>query len=885
MTESHGSMLALLTQGGRTASSPENHQSALVPLVKDLPAPKFIQLLDQITQEFEQSRRAIEMINNDALEDVLDQLLEAFTLKIGQILHADRTTIFLVDEEQDQLWAKVASGQDGQQEEIRIPRTSGIAGHVAATGEALNIPDAYSHPMFNPEVDQKTGYCTRNILCMPITDRQKRVVAVAQLLNKEGDRPFDATDQSQFQEFATAIGVILESCNAFYMASRNQRGASALLNATTFLAKSLDLERTLQAVMDEARKLMQADRSTLFLLDRENGQLWSKVAKADGKTFIDIRIPSNRGIAGFVASTGETLNITNAYEDPRFDPTVDNSTGYLTRTILCMPVFNSEGQLIGVTQLINKFQGTFNRSDEEFMQAFNIQAGIALENAQLFERVLLERQYQKDILQSLSDAVISTDMEGRIVTINDAALSLLGCPLQQDGGTQQRHWIQKLTGRQVWEVVPIDNLKMRLQDSLQCGARHYVPEQSLTIGISSIEHLQHPPTQSEAAETSGEDWNVQPSEAAPLVKASVEQSLTMVLAVRSPTDPQRYFPWNWVEEAQTWIDAAHVKPIERSINLTVNPLTNPDGKVQGGLVVLEDISQEKRMKATMYRYMTPGVAEQVMALGEDALMVGERKDVTILFSDIRGYTSLTEDMEAADVVTLLNNYFETMVEAVFNFEGTLDKFIGDALMAVFGAPLPLQNHAEMAVKSALDMRRRLADFNAYRKHQNQPLIRFGIGISSGEVVSGNIGSQKRMDYTVIGNGVDISSRLEGVTKQYGCDIILSEYTYQLCKDTVWVRELDRIRVKGKTQPISIYELIGDRQIPLSDPTEKFLALYHQGREAYTRADFHRAKQWFEQAGQVCEGDRAIAVHLQRIAEYLKDPPPPGWDGVHTMTTK
>jgi adenylate cyclase len=124
------------------------------------------------------------------------------------------------------------------------------------------------------------------------------------------------------------------------------------------------------------------------------------------------------------------------------------------------------------------------------------------------------------------------------------------------------------------------------------------------------------------------------------------------------------------------------------MNLTVNPLTNPEGGVLGGLLVFEDISQEKRMKSTLYRYMTPGVAERVMALGEDTMMKGERKEVTVLFSDIRGYTTLTENLEADKVVEMLNAYFETMVEAVFNFEGTLDKFIGDALMAVFGAPCP-----------------------------------------------------------------------------------------------------------------------------------------------------------------------------------------------------
>ena len=893
MTDANGSMLALLSQGDR--------QGALIPLVKDLPAPQFAQLLDQITQEFEQYRRAIDLINNDALETALDQIVEAFTLKIGQILEADRTTIFLVDEEKEQLWSKVASGDAGQSQEIRIPLTAGIAGRVASTGEPLNIPDAYQHPLFNPDVDRRTGYRTHNILCMPILDSQERVVAVAQLLNRKGDRPFDHTDETQFQEFATSIGVILESCNAFYMASRNQRGAVALLNATTFLAQSLDLERTLQAVMGEARKLMQADRSALFLLDRERGELWSRIAKADGKTMFDIRIPANRGIAGFVASTGQTLNISNAYDDPRFDPSIDNNTGYLTRTILCMPVFNSGEKLIGVTQLINKYQGTFTRSDEEFMRAFNVQAGIALENAQLFERVLLEKQYQKDILQSLSDAVISTDLEGRIVTINDAALALLGCPLQRDGGRQQQTWIRKLTGRRVWDVVPVETLQMRLEDSLKLGARHYVPEQSLVVGSFQLGQAPAGTALEEAPEALENPMAaVRPTEDAPLMRHAEGEGLTHVLVGRSPiTNSTQNSPtsspdspleapyrlWNLPLSPETEVPAHQVQIIERSINLTVNPLTNPEGEVRGGLVVLEDISQEKRMKATMYRYMTPGVAERVMALGEDALMVGERKEVTILFSDIRGYTTLTEDMEAAEVVNLLNTYFETMVEAVFNFEGTLDKFIGDALMAVFGAPLPLQNHAVMAVKSALDMRRRLAEFNEHRLLADQPLIRFGIGISSGEVVSGNIGSQKRMDYTVIGNGVDISSRLEGVTKEYGCDIILSEFTYQLCKDEVQVRELDRIRVKGKSQAIGIYELIGDRQFIPTDMNQEFLDLYQSGRTAYTQMDFATAIQRFEKAQLLKPGDRAIAVHLERAHAYQQTPPPPHWDGVHTMLTK
>jgi len=288
----------------------------------------------------------------------------------------------------------------------------------------------------------------------------------------------------------------------------------------------------------------------------------------------------------------------------------------------------------------------------------------------------------------------------------------------------------------------------------------------------------------------------------------------------------------------------------------------------------------------MYRYMTPGVAERVMALGEDGLMVGERKEVTILFSDIRGYTTLTENLEATKVVELLNQYFETMVEAIFNYEGTLDKFIGDAIMAVFGAPLPLnENHAWMAVQSALDMRRRLKEFNESRRMESQPQIHIGIGISSGEVVSGNIGSQKRMDYTVIGDGVNLSSRLESVTKEYGCDIVLSEFTYELCRDRIWVRELDKIRVKGKNRPVSIFELIGDRREALPADSEEFLDLYIAGRTAYKQMEFQQALKYFNAAQELRDTDQAVEVHLRRIQDYLTNPPPEDWDGVHTMTSK
>jgi adenylate cyclase len=860
---SAGSILATLTQ--------VNRMGVLAARVKDLPVAEFVCLLDFITAEFQQFLRAIDLINNEALETLLEQLLDAFTIKIGQVFEAETTTIFLVNYSKNQLWCKTVDPETGDVTEVRFPMNSGILGHVATTGEYLNIVDAYSHPLFDKEIDEPLNYQTRTMLCLPIFSmkNQEEPVAVVRLLNKAGDVPFNEEDEQEFRAFADSIGIILESCQSFYIAARNQQGVSALLKATTTLGQSLDLEITLKSVMELARDLMQADRSTLFLLSKETNELWTKVAAADGVTMMEIRFSANKGIAGFVASTGQTLNIPDAYTDPRFDPSTDKRTGYRTRNILCMPVYNAKGELIGVTQLINKNQGSFTTTDEDFLRAFNAQAGIALQNSQLFENVLLEKQYQKDILQSLSDVVISTDMEGRIVTINEAALLWLGCPIhEKNGKIQGKIWEDKLIHRKVWEILPIDHLADRLQDSLRHAARHYVPEQTLTVGLVR-----------ETDPNMGAD--------------------NYILAIRDCENPGIYYAWgeNYCshpeergEENQHYssplaipIPRSQVKKIERSLNLTVNPLTNPEGGVRGGIVVLEDISREKRMRSTMYRYMTPGVAERVMALGDDSLMEGERKEVTILFSDIRGYTTLAEQLGPSEVVTLLNQYFETMVEAVFHYDGTLDKFIGDALMAVFGAPLHLNDHGWKALQTALEMRWRLCEFNESRP--GEPQFKIGIGICSGDVVSGNIGSKRRMDYTVIGDAVNVSSRLEELTKLYGCDIILSESTYQLCHDRVWVRELDRVRVKGKQHAVGIYELIEKKSQPLNEEIKEFLRWYQKGRDAYMGRDFTQAIIDFEEAQKIRYNDQVINIYLARSRGYLQTPPPDDWDGVHTMTTK
>jgi adenylate cyclase len=248
-----------------------------------------------------------------------------------------------------------------------------------------------------------------------------------------------------------------------------------------------------------------------------------------------------------------------------------------------------------------------------------------------------------------------------------------------------------------------------------------------------------------------------------------------------------------------------------SVNLTVQPLASePDRngvpKKPGTLLVIEDVSSEKRMKSTMSRYMDPGIAEKLMAGGDDALG-GKEVVGTVLFSDIRGFTSVTEDLGPHATVLLLNEYFTIMVDCIQKQGGMLDKFIGDAIMAIFGLPLPHDDDEDRAVRACIAMMTELRNWNQRRVEAGQKPIDMGIGLNTDTIVSGNIGSPKRMDYTVIGDGVNLASRLESACKEYNARILISDTTFKRLKSTYRVREVDTVIVKGKSEPVAVFEIL------------------------------------------------------------------------------
>ncbi|MEW6730138.1 MAG: adenylate/guanylate cyclase domain-containing protein [Acidobacteriota bacterium] len=500
----------------------------------------------------------------------------------------------------------------------------------------------------------------------------------------------------------------------------NAQKLTLLLDVMRSLASELDLNTLLQLIMKKTTEVMDADRSTLFLVDYRTNELWSKVAQGAGIS--EIRFPIGIGIAGHVATTGETVNIPEAYEDPRFNKEIDKKTGYRTKTILCMPIRDENGIIIGVTQVLNKRDSIFTKDDEDLLGAFSAQTSIAIKNARLFEEVLYMKNYNESILSSIATGVITTDAHKRVIMVNPAAQRIFRLSCETTVG--------------------------KLTEEIFYGKENETLRQLI-----------------DTAATSGE------SQAAYELKFSI--------------NPEEII----------------------NINTSVLPLKDRTGQGLGFVLVVQDITQEQRLMSTLCRYVTREIAEQVLHDRSKLRLGGVRQKVTILFSDIRNFTGMSEQFEAEQIVTLLNDYFSRMINAVFKYQGTLDKFIGDAIMAVFGAPIARADDPIRAVEAAIEMRRELKKFNEERRRQGKPAIETGIGLCDGEVVSGNIGSEQRMDYTVIGDAVNLASRLEGLSKNFDAKILFNEAVYQTVKDRVPCVELGSESVRGKAEKVKIYGII------------------------------------------------------------------------------
>ena len=755
---------------------------------------KFNELLLQITNDMAASKN---------LDEALETLVDITTSAIG----GERGTIFLNDENSQELYSRFAQGNFRR--EIRIMNTKGVAGWVFTHNEGAIILDAYKDDRFDKSVDMRTGYRTKSILCAPLKTVNGEIIGVSQILNKI-DGKFSEDDLEILQAMTQQAAIAIQGNIIVEQIEKSRKQELEFLDVVSKVSSELELGPLLQRIIGTVTKMLNAERSTLFINDEKTNELYTEVVEGVGKNVI--RFPNHLGIARSVFASGTPLNIPHAYADLRFNPGFDRSTGYFTRSILCTPVINKEGKRIGVCQVLNKREGPFTDEDQKRLEAFTSQISMAIENAKLFNDVQNEKNYSQGMLSSMSNGVITIDEDGKIVTCNPAGLNIL-----------------KIT--KLKEVLG-QNIK-----DLFSGSNAWL-----------VEKIQDDNSQDEDDEDD-EDKLKQKGE---------EEFMDVELEFDGETV---------------------------SANISVLPLLGVENESLGSLIMIEDISSEKRMKSTMSRYMDPGLADKLLDESEEDIMGGKESIGTVLFSDVRSFTTLTESLGASGTVSLLNEYFTIMVDCITDEGGMLDKFIGDAIMAIFGTPFSHDDDPDRGVRAAVKMMTELYILNDAREKAGKIPIDHGMGVNTDMIVSGNIGSPKRMDYTVIGDGVNLAARLESACKQYGVRIIISEYTFNGLKATYRTREIDKVIVKGKTKPVSIYEVLDYHNENTFPNMIEVLGNFNSGVEYYKNARWDDAKKLFKEGLKGNPDDKCSKMYLERC-DYMKKNPPKGeWDGVWVMKTK
>jgi len=299
---------------------------------------------------------------------------------------------------------------------------------------------------------------------------------------------------------------------------------------------------------------------------------------------------------------------------------------------------------------------------------------------------------------------------------------------------------------------------------------------------------------------------------------------------------------------------------------------------------LVEAKQKRFVKNAFSTYLAPSVVKQIIDSPEKLVSGGEQRVITAFFSDVQGFTSISESLTPHELVELLNEFLTEMTDIILNNKGTVDKFEGDAIIAFFGAPNYLDNQAEVACKSCIEMQKRLAELRTKWKESNKPELKMRIGLCTGPAVVGNMGSKNRMDYTMMGDTVNIAARLEGVNKIYGIYTLISETTYSESGNKIMAREIDSINVVGKKKPVTIYQLLGYAE-DVDERINRSIENYTNGLYAYRNQDWEKAGSFFKAALELTPDDGPSKTMLLRCDEYKTTPPPEDWDGSFTMKTK
>jgi adenylate cyclase len=705
----------------------------------------------------------------------------------------------------------------------------------------------------------------------------------------------------------------------------------------------------------------QGDRSTIFLNDPESQELYSR--KAEGKLKHEIRILNTHGIAGFVFSKGEPIIVHDVQNDPRFEKSIDEDTGYDTRNMLCLPIQNAQLEIIGVVQVLNKKQGRFTKSDLNHVTQIMQYSSFFIQSNQAIEKMQLQRRRELDLLNIVSEMSSEIRINVLLQKVMNEATRMLDADRStlflNDEKTNQL-WSQVSQGLDSTEIrfpnhlgiagavfqngvtinIPHAYADMRFNPAFDKQTGFFtksilcvpiVNQHNKIIGVTQVLNKRIGAFNADdearlkaftakiaialqnadlfAKEQNMKNYNSSMLQSMTNGVLTLNEENTIITCNKAGANilgisaeqvtnqnATTFFgnenSWVLDKLKQVVSDATTDVIMDaeitfsgelHSVNLTLMPLIDIHLKNIGSMIMIEDISSEKRMKSTMSRYIDPSIASQLLSSGGD-MMGGKSVPATVLFSDIRGFTTLSEKLGPQGTVNMLNDYFELMVDCITKEGGMLDKFIGDAIMAAFGIPLGHEDDEDRALRASISMIRKLKEWNVARLNDGKMPIDIGIGLNTDTVVSGNIGSKKRMDYTIIGDGVNLAARLESACKQYAAKILISEFTFKNLKGTYRTREVDFVVVKGKTQPVAIYEVLDyhdESSFPnLMDAVNQF----REGIQKYRAGKWSEATNSFNKVLELHPEDKLSEIYIHRCKTLQADPPAQ-WDGVWVMEGK
>lgn len=768
------------------------------------------------------------MPNHQALDELLSDILNETIQKLKALIGVDRATIFLVNQENLEL-CLVLSSNSTSLKEIRIPTYTGIPGDLANLQKFVDHAfDSNYYTESHIREKQEPKYITYNLLSLPLLNRQKNIIAFVQFINKLKD---NHNSDEPLNQQVDLEGFIQSDEEKFYRVSP---AIYSTLQRCHSLYTEIKKQRVIVAFIKAIHAISQSGldlEATLKLIADEAKELMN----ADRCQLWLIDADSRELWTNVFLEDG-------SLEEQR----IPMGVGFV-------------GKVAESGQPINIPFDLYDRLDVDFIQRLDQSTGyrtcsllctpIFNANNDLIGVIELINKLKLGNFPDYSPDDWPLPPKRFKASFNQAAQQLMSAfNVQVSLALQNAQCIELLKQQEQIQQQILDSLAHGMIYTDKNGLIILINETAKQLfQMSNYDQLKGQYIGEVIPEPSWSDW---------------------FQKILEGKNYQQSYP-NQVLKIE---DKEH--PVDLLIKAIAD--VNKTNKIHGVLVIINSLMEEKQLKS-MNRYISQQLADKL--LNHKNSQLGTQKDVSVLFSDIREYTSLIQGMDREAAIAMFNEYFEVMVEAIFQHKGMLDKYIGDALMAVFGSPVPLEDHAWRAVQTATEMRHRLADLNVQRLAKKQQPIRIGICITSDEVISGNIGSSQHMEFTVMGEGVNLASHLGAISWQYGCDIIISETTYRVCRDRIWVRELDRIRVKDKNQPVSIYELVGLRSESLSPEKQNLIEHYQKGRQYYLERQFAAAVSEFAQVLAIDGSDKATALHIKRCLQGLESPPPTDWDGV------